>query len=452
MIIDLIIFFTYVVIFVTLVLQGLTLSFLIRWLNVVHSGQTEREEREARLKANLAAMARLAEMEQQQKYPADILQRLRVEYEDRIRQLEACDQRRRRSAARAAFLRDYENLQQDALLVERQTILQLRNERVISDTVLRRIQRDLDLAEARLSDERPFLNQNETLRAQHAAFQRSVFQRLGEAGTARAPGGAETVEVPDGETLDAISGHFRIFQLSNGHRFSTDDVLTAWYGTTWCPTARTALDLGSGIGSVGMIAAWRLPGARFVTVEAQEESVCLARKSARYNGLEGRYEIRQGDFREASVIGAGETFDLVLGSPPYFPLGTGIEGDHPQKVACRFELRGDIADYCAAAAAHLAPGGFFACVFPTEQHGTGGIGGARSGRIEHREEASGGFAGGGRAVADGFWDGVGGSHFAGAGFRGQTCRWNRSCDHSAEGWARCIRNTRQVKLAIGFPP
>jgi tRNA1(Val) A37 N6-methylase TrmN6 len=44
-----------------------------------------------------------------------------------------------------------------------------------------------------------------------------------------------------------------------------------------------------------------------------------------------------------------------------------LEGDHPQKIACRFELRGDIADYCAAAAAHLALGGFFACVFPTEQ-------------------------------------------------------------------------------------
>jgi tRNA1Val (adenine37-N6)-methyltransferase len=57
----------------------------------------------------------------------------------------------------------------------------------------------------------------------------------------------------------------------------------------------------------------------------------------------------------------------VLGSPPYFPAGTGIEGDHPQKVACRFELRGDIQDYCRAAARHLACGGLFACVFPEEQ-------------------------------------------------------------------------------------
>ena len=61
------------------------------------------------------------------------------------------------------------------------------------------------------------------------------------------------------ETLDAISGHFRLFQLRDGHRFSTDDILTAWYGTTWCPTVGNALDLGSGIGTVGMICAWRLP-------------------------------------------------------------------------------------------------------------------------------------------------------------------------------------------------
>lgn len=180
------------------------------------------------------------------------------------------------------------------------------------------------------------------------------------------PPGAEGEgpEAEEGETLDVLSGFFRIFQLEKGHRFSTDDVLTAWYGKTGCPCARTALDLGSGIGTVGMLAAWCLPGARFVTVEVQEESVRLARKSAKWNGLEDRYEIRQGDFREAGVLGREEKFDLVLGSPPYFPPGSGSEGDHPQKIACRFEMKGGVADYCAAAARHLERGGFFACVFP----------------------------------------------------------------------------------------
>ena len=178
-------------------------------------------------------------------------------------------------------------------------------------------------------------------------------------------------EVEEGETLDAISGYFRLFQLANGHRFSTDDVLVAWYGTSWAPTARTVLDLGSGLGTVAMIAAWRLQGAKFVTVEAQEQSIRLARKSARWNGLEERFSIRHGDFRDAGVLKDEERFDLVLGSPPYFPPGSGLEGDHPQKIACRFEMRGDISNYCATAAKHLERGGLFACVFPVtpdEQH------------------------------------------------------------------------------------
>lgn len=189
------------------------------------------------------------------------------------------------------------------------------------------------------------------------------------------PGASSLPDVPAAETLDAISGHFRIFQLRDGHRFSTDDVLTAWYGTTWAPRASSILDLGSGIGSVAMIAAWRLPGARLVTIEAQEESVRLALKSAAYNGLNSRYEIRHGDFREDgsesaskdALLRVDERFDLIFGSPPYFPLDAGIHGDHPQKVACRFELRGDIADYTRVAARHLAAGGVFACVFPEDQ-------------------------------------------------------------------------------------
>ena len=179
------------------------------------------------------------------------------------------------------------------------------------------------------------------------------------------PGGlGHGPEIEPRETLDAISGFYRLFQLKDGHRFSTDDVLTSWYGTTWCPCARHVLELGSGVGTVGMMAAWRLQGARFVMVEAQEESVRLALKSARWNGLEDRVEIRLGDFRDPDVIRANEQFDLVLGSPPYFPPGSGVEADHPQKVACRFETRGSIADYCAVAARHLAAGGFFSCVFP----------------------------------------------------------------------------------------
>ena len=178
------------------------------------------------------------------------------------------------------------------------------------------------------------------------------------------PGG---VAVEEGETLDYLCGWFRIFQYEKGHRYSTDDVLTAWYGTTHAPRVARAADLGSGIGSVALLSAWRLPGATFSTVEAQEISIRLARKSVRYNGLESRFTLHHGDLRDASILADEAPFDLVTGSPPYWPPGTATEAGHPQAIPARIEIRGSVLDYAHAAARILAPGGLFAFVFPAIQ-------------------------------------------------------------------------------------
>ena len=147
---DLILFLTFVVILATLVVQGLSLPPIIRWLDVEDDGAADKEEREARLKANEAALARLNEIGETNPVNAEILQRMRVEYEDRIRQLEVGEPEAG-GTSRGLFSFDYERLASEALLVERKIILQLRNEGVINDEVLRRIQRDIDLAEARLA-------------------------------------------------------------------------------------------------------------------------------------------------------------------------------------------------------------------------------------------------------------------------------------------------------------
>ena len=144
---DYILFITFCVILATLVLQGLSLPALIHRLGVVDDGLANVEERTARLKANEAALAYLAEVDKQ--YLPDVVERLRAEYNDRIRQLEVCDNvggDHNNGMSAPSF----ERLQQEALDVERRTIIQLRDEYVINDEVLRRIQGDLDHAEARL--------------------------------------------------------------------------------------------------------------------------------------------------------------------------------------------------------------------------------------------------------------------------------------------------------------
>jgi tRNA1Val (adenine37-N6)-methyltransferase len=178
------------------------------------------------------------------------------------------------------------------------------------------------------------------------------------------PGG---VEPEEGETRDFICGYFRLFQYEKAHRYSTDDVLTAWYATICAPRVDRAADLGSGIGSVATIVAWRLPGARFCTVEAQERSLRLAQKSMRYNGLDSRVTLYLGDLRDPSVLANEAPFDLVTGSPPYWPEGTATAAEHPQAIPARIEVRGGVDGYALAASRILAPGGVFVFVFPTVQ-------------------------------------------------------------------------------------
>jgi tRNA1Val (adenine37-N6)-methyltransferase len=170
----------------------------------------------------------------------------------------------------------------------------------------------------------------------------------------------------DDETLDRLADDWFIFQLSKGHRFSTDDLAVAWRASRLRPDVDRMLDIGSGLGSVGLSTLSRLnnPNATLIGVEAQDRSVALARKSAAWNGLTHRVRFEQADLREApGTVLAGEAkFPLITGSPPYVPIGKGVISSHPQKAACRFELRGSCEDYCKAAAQLLEPDGLFVYV------------------------------------------------------------------------------------------
>ena len=145
-----ILFFTFCVILVTLVFQGLTLPVLIRKLGLKDDRSTDTEERNARVEANKAALSLVESLATNGKFGADLISRLRAEYDDRLAQLELCAQSDEDCTGGIATPQ-YQRLQQKALDVERQTIIRLRNQQVINDNALRRIQRDLDLAEARLA-------------------------------------------------------------------------------------------------------------------------------------------------------------------------------------------------------------------------------------------------------------------------------------------------------------
>jgi len=162
-------------------------------------------------------------------------------------------------------------------------------------------------------------------------------------------------------TDDAIAGDWRLFQRRRGHRYSLDDVATAWEASRVRPGALRYADIGCGIGSVLLMVTYKLPGNAVVAaVEAQEISHTLAVRNLARNGLGERVRLVHGDLRDVSLPERlGAPFDLVTGTPPYMPPGRGSPSTDDQRTYARIEMRGGVEAYLAAAAGLLAEGGRF---------------------------------------------------------------------------------------------
>lgn len=172
-------------------------------------------------------------------------------------------------------------------------------------------------------------------------------------------------ELAEPITLDGLTAVYRIFQRKKGHRHSTDDLLTAWYALAKSAPVTRCLDLGTGIGTVGLLVLAGMPAdCRLTCVEAQDVSFRFLGENIRSNGLADRVDARHGDLRDLALA---ERFPLVTGSPPYFDVSTGIVPSDSQKAHARFELRGDVRDYARAARRHLEDEGLFVLCFPFPQ-------------------------------------------------------------------------------------
>ncbi|HEY5372318.1 MAG TPA: SAM-dependent methyltransferase [Polyangiaceae bacterium] len=195
----------------------------------------------------------------------------------------------------------------------------------------------------------------------------NVEARLGSVAPANFAAARGLLEAELGEalTLDGLTGSWFIFQRARGHRHSIDDVLTARYALDYSTRVTTHLDLGAGIGTVGLLVAWGMGASASLTaIEAQAISHRLLLANIAENGLSQRVRPLLGDLRDLDLP---ERFPLITGSPPYFPVSAGIVPQDSQKAHARFELRGDVSDYARAAKRHLAPGGLFVFCFPTPQ-------------------------------------------------------------------------------------
>jgi monovalent cation/hydrogen antiporter len=142
---DVIIFLTFVVIFVTLVVQGLTLAPLIRRLKLGTDHSMRDEHRVARLSMGKAAMAAIDRTaEEEANLLPEVVERIRAEFADRMAVASPLAQMSDSSHANATRIR------LAAVRAERDELIRLWQEGEVSDEVLHHLEEELDYEESRL--------------------------------------------------------------------------------------------------------------------------------------------------------------------------------------------------------------------------------------------------------------------------------------------------------------
>lgn len=155
-----------------------------------------------------------------------------------------------------------------------------------------------------------------------------------------------------------LGGKVKLRQPNKGHRAGLDAVLLA----ACLPETATGLvlDIGAGVGTVGLAAAMRAPQIEVVLVERDTGQAEFARQNITLNGLGNRARVCAGDILTAKTRAAAGLSDrmakVILTNPPYYPSAKVRASPEPLKAEA-YAMEASLEDWMRACAALLAPKG-----------------------------------------------------------------------------------------------
>lgn len=154
-------------------------------------------------------------------------------------------------------------------------------------------------------------------------------------------------------------------QPERGYRYSLDPFLLAGF----CAPRRgeRIVDLGAGVGIIGLLLARRHPTVLVTGIELQPELALFAAENARSNSLDDRCRIIRGDLRDAPRFLPPEHFHRVVANPPFRRAGSGATPPDSGRARARQELTFTIADLAVTASALLRFGGVLCAIHLTER-------------------------------------------------------------------------------------
>ena len=163
--------------------------------------------------------------------------------------------------------------------------------------------------------------------------------------------------VKSGERVDDLQNGFFVIQDPKKFCFGMDAVLLSGFARV--KKGETALDMGTGTGIIPILLSQRTEGKHFTGLEIQAECAEMADRSVKYNCLEDRVQIVEGDIKEAAGIFGAASFDVVTCNPPYMIGQHGLTNPHMPKAIARHEILCTFEDVASQAARVLKDRGRF---------------------------------------------------------------------------------------------
>ena len=158
--------------------------------------------------------------------------------------------------------------------------------------------------------------------------------------------------------------NLQVKQPRRGYRFSLDPLLLCDFAPDG---SGSLLDLGTGCGIIPLVMARRSAYEQLVGVEVQQRMADIAAMNVEENHLVGRISIIHGDVLELSAHYKGDSFELVMGNPPYRRSGSGRTSPTPGRDIARHESSATLADFLAMAKKMVKPGGGICLIYHPER-------------------------------------------------------------------------------------
>jgi tRNA1(Val) A37 N6-methylase TrmN6 len=147
-----------------------------------------------------------------------------------------------------------------------------------------------------------------------------------------------------------LGGRVRLLQPRRGYRVAVDAVLLA--AAVDAAPDKCVLDLGAGVGAVGLCIAHRVPGCHIVGIELQPELAALAERNAALNSVSDRLRTIVHDLALPLPQALG-SFDHVVTNPPYLAAAVADPSPDAIKALATVESSAALARWLDVATATL---------------------------------------------------------------------------------------------------